>query len=111
MEAMTTPDYPWEDMHHRAYLLLQQMHDQFIVESNIILTYLQTQKFSPHLTLDDQWHIRHESPHYLLIGDDIYRQVVNIVLRHCLTHAEVEKVLNAFHDGTCGGHLSRMATT
>ena len=21
MEAMTTPDYPWDDMHHHAYFL------------------------------------------------------------------------------------------
>jgi len=21
MEAMSTPDYPWDDMHHRAYFL------------------------------------------------------------------------------------------
>jgi len=33
MEAMTTPDYPWEDMHHRAYFLLLQTHYQYDVNS------------------------------------------------------------------------------
>jgi len=33
MEAMTNTDYPWDDMHHRAYFLPQQTHDQYVVES------------------------------------------------------------------------------
>ena len=33
MEVMTTFDYPWDDMHHRAYFLLQQIHDQYAMES------------------------------------------------------------------------------
>ena len=33
MEAMTVPDFPWEDMHHRAYFLPQQSHDQYSVET------------------------------------------------------------------------------
>ena len=33
MEAMSTPDYPWDDMHHHAYFLPQQYHDQYAVES------------------------------------------------------------------------------
>ena len=34
MEAMTTPEFPWEDMYHHAYFLLQKSHDQYDVESN-----------------------------------------------------------------------------
>jgi len=30
---------------------------------------------------------------------------------HWLTHEEVDSVLNDFHSGACGGHLSRLATT
>ena len=33
MEAMTTPNYPWDDMHHRLYFLPKQTHDQYVVES------------------------------------------------------------------------------
>jgi len=32
MEAMSTHDYPWDDMHHHAYFLPQQSHDQYVVE-------------------------------------------------------------------------------
>ena len=30
---MTEPDFPWYDMHHRAYFLPQQSHDQYVVET------------------------------------------------------------------------------
>ena len=33
MEAMTTRDFPWDDMHHRTYFLPQQSHDQYAVET------------------------------------------------------------------------------
>lgn len=32
MDDMTTPDYPWEAMHHRAYFPPQQTDDQYVVE-------------------------------------------------------------------------------
>ena len=32
------------------------------------------------------------------------------ILWRCLTHEEVEHVLNYCHSGACGGHLSGMAT-
>ena len=32
-------------------------------------------------------------------------------MRHCLTHEEVEYVLNDYHSGACGGHLSGLATS
>ena len=37
MEAMITPNYPWDDMHHYVYFLLKQTHDQHIVESKDII--------------------------------------------------------------------------
>lgn len=67
-------------------------------------------KFHPHLTRDDLQFIWHQAPRYLLISDNIYCHCVNIVIHHCLTHDEVEKVLNAYHGGACGGHLSGFAT-
>lgn len=75
-----------------------------------ILTYFQIHKFAPHLNLDDRRYIPHQYPRYLLIGDDLYCRSVKIVLHHCLTHDEVDKVLNVCHGGACGSHL-RMATT
>jgi hypothetical protein len=38
-----------------------------------LLVYLQTQKFGNHLSRDDRCCIRHQAPHYLLIGDILYR--------------------------------------
>ena len=35
--------------------------------------------------------------------------LLHSILRHCLTHEEDEIVLNDFHAGACGDHLSRLA--
>lgn len=32
-KAMATSNYPWDDMHHPAYFLPQQTHDQYVVDS------------------------------------------------------------------------------
>jgi hypothetical protein len=76
-----------------------------------ILLYLQTQRFHPDISHDERRRIRHHSKYYLIVGDTLYRHGIDIVLRHCLTHEEVEHVLNDCHLGACGGHLSGMATT
>ena len=46
---------------------------------------------------------------YLIVDDTLYRRGVDSVLRHCLTHDEAEVVLNDFHGGACGGHLSGLS--
>jgi hypothetical protein len=71
----------------------------------------QTQKFGSHLSRDDRRCIRHQAPRYLLIGDILYRRGVDTILRRCLTIDEADRVLNDFHSGACGGHLSGMSTT
>jgi hypothetical protein len=76
-----------------------------------ILIYLCTQKFIPHLSRDDHQHIFHQAPCYLLIGDVLYQRGVDTILCCCLTLDEAERVLNDFHSGACGGHLSGMSTT
>ena len=45
------------------------------------------------------------------MDDTLYRHGVDSILRRCLTHDEVEVVLNDFHGGACGGHLSGISTT
>jgi hypothetical protein len=40
----------------------------------------------------------------------LYRPGIETILRHSLNHDEAEHVLNDFHLGACGGHLSGMAT-
>jgi hypothetical protein len=76
-----------------------------------ILLYLQTQRFWPDVSRDERHRIRHHSKYYLIIGDTLYRCGIDTILRRCLTHEEVERVLNDCHSGACGSHLSGMATT
>jgi hypothetical protein len=76
-----------------------------------ILIYLQTLKLPQHLSRDDRRRIRHQAKNYLIIGDTLYRRGVDNILHRCLTHEEVEVVLNDCHSGACGGHLSGLVTT
>jgi hypothetical protein len=76
-----------------------------------ILLYLQTQHFQPNISREERRCIRHHSHHYLIISDTFYHRGIDTIFRGCLIHEEVENVLNDCHLGTCGGHLSGMATT
>jgi hypothetical protein len=76
-----------------------------------ILLYLQTQRLQPNISCDERPRIRHHSKRYLIIGDNLYHCGIDIVLRCFLTHAEAEQVLNDYHLGACGSHLSGMTTT
>jgi hypothetical protein len=76
-----------------------------------IVVYLQTLKFPQHLSRDDQWCIRYQAKNYLIIKDTLYRPGVENILHRCLTHEEYDSVLNDFHSGACGGHLSELVTT
>jgi hypothetical protein len=70
-----------------------------------LLVYLRTKKFGNHLSRYDRRCIHHQAPHYLLIGDILYRWGVDTILHCCLTIDEVDRVLNDCHSGACGGHL------
>jgi hypothetical protein len=50
----------------------------------------------------------YQEKNYLILNDTLYRRGVDCILRQCLTHEEVELVLNDYHTGACGGHLSRL---
>ena len=43
------------------------------------------------------------------MDNSLYRRGVDSILHRCLTHEEAEVVLNDFHGGACGGHLSRLS--
>lgn len=75
-----------------------------------ILVYLQTQRFCPTLTSDDHFHIHHQSKHYFVLNDTLYRRGVDTILQRCLTFDEAERVLNDCHAEACGGHISGIAT-
>jgi hypothetical protein len=76
-----------------------------------LLVHLRTQNFGNHLSRDDGRRIRHQASRYLLIGDILYRRVIDTILRRCLTIDEANRVLNDFHSSACGGHLSGISTT
>ena len=75
-----------------------------------LIIYLQTRRFHPTLSRDDRRHIHHHAKYYLILKDTLYRHGIDSILWRCLTHEEVEQVLNDCHFGACGRHLSGMAT-
>ena len=45
------------------------------------------------------------------MDNTLYHRGVDSILHQCLTHEEAEVVLNDFHGGACGGHLSGIYRT
>jgi hypothetical protein len=76
-----------------------------------ILIYLQTLKCPTSTSHDERRRICHQAKNYLILNDTLYQRGVDCILRRCLTHEEAVIVLNDFHTGACGGHLSGLATT
>lgn len=72
--------------------------------------YLQTSTFQSTLSKDDRRCIQHQSQHYCIIGDILYRIGVDTILHQCSTLDEAERFLNAYHSSACGGHLFGYAT-
>jgi hypothetical protein len=90
--------------------------DMFLITSldpwyKYILVYLQNLKCPTSASHDEHHRIRHQDNKYLILEDTFYRRGVDYILRRCLTHEEVVIVLNDFHTGACGSHLSRLETT
>jgi hypothetical protein len=88
--------------------------DMFLIESSDpwygdILMYLQTLKCPNSASHDECRRICHQAKNYLILNDTLYRRGVDCILRRCLTHEEAVIVLNDFHTGACGSHLSRLA--
>ena len=54
--------------------------------------------------------ICHIAKNHLIVDDTLYHHGVDSILRGCLTHEEAKVVLNDFHGGECGGHLSGIST-
>ena len=69
-----------------------------------IIIYLQTLKVPTHLSWDEWRPLRHVSKNYLIVDNTLYHHEVDSILHHCLTHEEVELVLNDCHGEACGGH-------
>jgi hypothetical protein len=76
-----------------------------------VLVYLQNLMCPTSASHDEHRGIRHQAKNYLILEDTLYRLGVDHILRRCLTHEEVEIMLNNCHTGACGGHLFGLATT
>ena len=76
-----------------------------------IIIYLQTLKVPTHLSRDERQWLCHISKNYLIVDNTLYCCGVDSILCCCLTHEEAKLVLNDFHRGACGDHLSRLVTT
>ena len=63
---------------------------------------METSFVSPNITISAR--------RYLILNDTLYDRGVDSILRRCLTHEEAEIILNEFHAGACGCHLSGLAT-
>ena len=55
--------------------------------------------------------MRHLAKNYVISDDTLNCLGIDSILRRCLTLEEVESILNDFHSGACGGHISGLATT
>jgi hypothetical protein len=90
--------------------------DMFLITSldpwyGDILIYLQTLKCPTTASRDERRRICHQAKNYLILDDTLYRRGVDCILHRCLTHKEAVIMLNDFHTGACGGHLSGLETT
>ena len=61
--------------------------------------------------MDEQRRLCHNDKNYLSIGDMLYRRGVESILLRCLAHEEARDMINDFHDGACGSHLSKLSTS
>ena len=60
-----------------------------------ILIYVQTQRFWPNASKDDCRRIRHQAQHYIIMGDALYHQGVDMIMRRCVTLDEAERILKS----------------
>ena len=64
-----------------------------------IIIYLQTLKVPTHLSRDERRRLHHVSKNYLIVDNTLYCCGVDSILCRCLTHEEVELVMNDCHGG------------
>jgi hypothetical protein len=92
----------------RGYMFLIASSDPWYGD---ILVYLQNLKCPTSASRDELCHIRYQAKNYLILDNTLYRRGVDYILRRCFTHEEEVIMLNDFHTGACGNHLSGLATT
>ncbi len=72
-----------------------------------IIQYLYDMRFLVGATKVVRTKIAHKSRNYLMIGNQLYFQGKDGVLRRAIRKRDTSRLLYEFHDGFCGGHFAR----
>jgi hypothetical protein len=76
-----------------------------------IIQYLDGMRFPDGATKVVQTRIAHKSRNYLMIGNQLYFQGKDGVLRRTIRKRDTSRLLYEFHDGFYGGHFAKRITT
>jgi len=110
-ELISEPPYGEDTIYEESF---PDEHLFLIASVNLwygdIIFYLKTSKF-PSISKDECRKLCNLAKNYVIIGDTLYRQGVDSILRRCLTLEEAESVLNDCHSGAFGRHISGLATS
>jgi hypothetical protein len=72
--------------------------------------YLATRILPPHLSPPQKKRIVQQSAYYSWVGSDLFYTSPDMIIRRCVWEDEIPDILQAYHDGPCGGHLSDKRT-
>ena len=75
-----------------------------------IVEFLTTQRLPAEWTKEDRRKVRVNSRHFAVIGNRLFRQGADTILRRCVSEAEVPDIITPCHDSACGGHFSGQLT-
>jgi hypothetical protein len=75
-----------------------------------IIIYLDGMRFPDGATKVVRTRIAHKSRNYSMIGNQLYFQGKDGVLRRTIGKCDTSHLLYEFHDGFCGGHFARRIT-
>jgi hypothetical protein len=75
-----------------------------------IIQYLDGMKFPVGVTKAVWTQIAHKNQNYSMIGNQLYFQGRNDVLRRAIGKCDTSRLLYEFHDGFYGGHFVRRIT-
>jgi hypothetical protein len=76
-----------------------------------IIQYLNGMRFPVGATKAVRTRIAHKSRNYLMIGNQLYFQGKDGVLRRTISKCDTSHLLYEFHDGFCGSHFAERITT
>jgi hypothetical protein len=72
--------------------------------------YLAIGRLPSHLSSPQKKRIVQQSSYYSWVGSDIFYTSPDMIIRRCVQEDEILDVLQACHDGACGGHFSDKRT-